>query len=120
MELGPDAVEFAAIATALIPVALEDRWPKYVELIKRCWDDKVEKRPTAHEVVLALQNIISNKTGDEDAHLGLDTFPLRKFIFERAMRFYHARKKIDWENGIFFNYIFLKNFFFEIKFTYSP
>eukprot|EP00948_MAST-09A_sp_MAST-9A-sp1_P000977 g977.t1 len=78
-----------------LPKPFERCWPNLAQLIRECWTDNVDERPTSKEVATRLQDIIENVTGKEDDYLGVKTYNLRKYMLARAMRLYAHEQGLD-------------------------
>eukprot|EP00948_MAST-09A_sp_MAST-9A-sp1_P003429 g3429.t1 len=65
---------------------LKQNWPKLFQLIEACCHVKPEKRPGIHDVLRELHDIQMNVP--EDKVFTMKNFPLRKYLFQKAMKMY--------------------------------
>eukprot|EP00948_MAST-09A_sp_MAST-9A-sp1_P000976 g976.t1 len=61
-------------------------WPKLAKLIEDCWNDDIDARPNAKEALKRMRSIKDEAKGTEDDYLGIETYPLRKWLLSQTER----------------------------------
>eukprot|EP00948_MAST-09A_sp_MAST-9A-sp1_P000004 g4.t1 len=80
-----------------LPEGVRHNWSAIVELIEGCWSRDPGDRPSADEVFKTLKTCLQNRVGNEDDYLGMKTWPLRKFVYERGLEMIQSRRKIQYD-----------------------